>query len=99
MEPHDETKALISASTLKGTDVFDTEGNHVGSLQDVMIDKRTGVLASAVITFGGVLGIGGEDRPVPWNALRYDARQGGFVIGIPIPTAEETPAPVVSVAF
>ena len=47
-----------------------------------MIDKRSGKIAYAVMSFGGLLGIGERYHPLPWATLKYDTRQGGYVAGI-----------------
>ncbi len=90
MEHRDETTSLISVGKVSGTNVYDTEGNHLGEVEDVLIEKTTGVIACAVVTVGGLLGIGGTFQQVPWNALTYDTRQGGYVVGVPLgrPEAE-----------
>lgn len=78
--------ALVSSADVMGTAVYNHQGEHVGSIDHVMIDKLSGKVAYAVMAFGGVLGIGEEHYPVPWGALRYDVAQGGFVTDV---TAEQ----------
>jgi sporulation protein YlmC with PRC-barrel domain len=79
----DETGGLISASKVNGTNVYNTEGDSLGSIYDVMIDKLSGQVAYAVMSFGGFLGIGEDYSPLPWSALKYvvnidkQALQGG----------------------
>src|SRR5215204_6076750 len=78
----DETGGLIAASKVNGTYVFNGQGESLGSIYDVMIDKRSGEVAYAVMSFGGFLGIGEEYSPLPWSALSYDTGQGGYVVDI-----------------
>jgi PRC-barrel domain len=100
MERLDETASLISAAKVTGTSVYNTDGELLGEIHDVMLDKRSGKIAYAMMSFGGFLGIGERYHPLPWAMLKYDTRQGGYVVGIPIeqlkvaPTyaANETPA-------
>ena len=82
MEHQDETTSLISASKVTGTNVYNTSGDWLGELHDVMIDKVSGKIAYAVLSFGGFLGVGERYHPLPWAALKYDTRQGGYVVGI-----------------
>lgn len=77
-----ETRLLISANKVEGTSVFDPGGSRLGSIDAVMIDKRTGTVAYAVLSFGGFLGIGKSHYPLPWSQMRYDARQDGYVVAI-----------------
>jgi len=91
MEQKDETTALISAGKVQGTNVYNTQGEALGELYDVMIDKRTGKIAYAVMSFGGFLGVGNDYHPLPWNTLKYDTRQGGYVVGLTKEQLESAP--------
>jgi sporulation protein YlmC with PRC-barrel domain len=53
-----ETAGLIGSDKVEGTYVYDAHGQHIGSIGRVMIDKRSGQVAYAVLSFGGFLGIG-----------------------------------------
>ena len=82
MEQKDETASLISAGKVQGTNVYNAQGDSLGEVYDVMIDKRSGKIAYAVMSFGGFLGMGNDYHPLPWNTLKYDTRQGGYVVGL-----------------
>jgi hypothetical protein len=77
-----ETGSLIAASKVEGTSVYNREGESLGSIFDVMIDKRCGQVAYAVMSFGGFLGMGESYHPLPWDVLDYDERQGGYVVDL-----------------
>lgn len=79
---HDETGTLISADKVEGTSVYNRAGDKLGSIDTVMIDKRSGKVAYAVMSFGGFLGIGDKYHPLPWNMLTYDTRQDGYVVDL-----------------
>jgi PRC-barrel domain len=78
----DETNRLISSEKVEGTAVYDRTGQHLGSIHHVMIDKYTGQVAYAVMSFGGFLGIGESYHPLPWKTLTYDTRLGGYVTDV-----------------
>ena len=78
----DESTSMISAGKVTGTDVYNTAGDSLGEIYDVMIDKRSGRIAYAVMSFGGFLGIGEKYHPLPWSTLKYDTNQGGYVVGL-----------------
>jgi len=82
METLDENAGVISASKVTGTNVYNTEGDLLGEIHDVMLDKRSGRIAYAIMSFGGFLGIGEQYHPLPWATLKYDTRQGGYVVGL-----------------
>ena len=47
-----------------------------------MVNKRTGRVEYAVMSFGGFLGIGESYHPLPWGVLTYDTRKGGYVVDL-----------------
>ena len=69
---------LISSEDVEGTEVYDSGGKNIGEVDHLMIDKMSGRVAYAVISFGGFLGLGHSHYPVPWGALKYDTSLGGF---------------------
>jgi len=78
----DETNRLISSDKVDGTDVYNRNGDHLGTVHDVMIDKRTGQVEYAIMSFGGFLGIGESYHPLPWRTLTYDTSMGGYVVDV-----------------
>lgn len=73
-----ETGTLIGSDKVEGTTVYGRDGNSVGEIQRVMIDKISGKVAYAVMSFGGFMGIGEDYYPVPWSTLTYDTSLGGY---------------------
>ena len=69
---------LISSEQVEGTSVFDRNGEKVGKIDHLMIDKKTGHVTYAVMSFGGFMGLGHSHYPIPWGALTYDRSLGGF---------------------
>jgi hypothetical protein len=57
-----------------------------------MIDKRSGSAGYAIMSFGGFLGIGDSYHPLPWQALTYDQRRGGYVVDIDRSRLEAAPS-------
>ena len=72
--------SLISSELIRGTKVLNPQGEHLGTIINVMIDKQTGQVAYSVMSFGGFLGIGEKYHPLPWHMLNYDQAKGGYVI-------------------
>jgi len=73
-----ETVSLIGSDKVEGTAVYGANDERIGSVQRVMIDKISGKVAYAVVSFGGFLGIGEDYYPMPWSRLKYDTRLGGY---------------------
>jgi hypothetical protein len=78
----DETRRLIASSKVEGTAVFNRTGEQIGTVYNFMVDKISGQVAYVVMSFGGFLGIGESYHPLPWRALTYDTRLGGYVVDI-----------------
>lgn len=78
----EETGRLISSEKVDGTAVFNVAGDHLGSVHHLMIDKYTGQVAYAVLSFGGFMGMGESWHPLPWRMLDYDTRLGGYVVDL-----------------
>ncbi len=74
----DETGTLISATKVLGTDVYNGAGERLGLIDGLMLNKRAGKVAFAVLSFGGVLGIGERYHPIPWDVLTYDTEKRGY---------------------
>lgn len=75
----------IRASRVIGTEVYNTEGQHIGEIEDVMLEKTSNGIMFAVIGFGGFLGIGEKYHAIPWSMLDYEPDTGGYVV----PLSEE----------
>jgi len=83
--------ALMGADTLLGNDVFNTDGEHLGDIKEFMIDMASGRLAYAVLSFGGVLGLGEKLFAVPWQALKLDTVNERFTLNVPKAKLKEAP--------
>ena len=68
----DETDRLIASNKVEGTAVYNRTGKHLGEVYNFMVDKYSGQVAYAVMSFGGFLGIGEKYHPLPWKVLTYD---------------------------
>jgi sporulation protein YlmC with PRC-barrel domain len=78
----DEIGQLIAADKVKGTPVADMAGEKIGTIENIMIDKPTGRVAYAVMSFGGILGMGKHRYPLPWQMLQYDTNLDSYVVDI-----------------
>ena len=68
----------ISSGDIQGTEVYGQGDKNVGEIDHLIIDKVSGRIAYAVMSFGGFLGLGESHYPIPWSALKYDTSLGGF---------------------
>jgi hypothetical protein len=77
-----ETGTLIASNKVEGTPVFRSNGDRVGQIDWLMIEKISGKVAYAVMSFGGFMGIGEDYYPLPWNLLTYSPQLGGYEVNV-----------------
>jgi PRC-barrel domain protein len=73
-----QSHSLIASDRVEGTPVRRADGEKIGTIQRLMIDKQSGNVAYAVLSFGGFFGMGQKHLPVPWVRLKYDRALGAY---------------------
>ncbi len=74
--------SLMGANTLLGNDVYNKDGEDLGDIKEFMIDMASGKVAYAVLSYGGVLGLGDKLFAVPWPALKLDTVNKRFTLDV-----------------
>ena len=92
LETQETTHSLIGSDKVDGTAVYGPDQEKIGSIERVMIDKISGKVAYAVLSFGGFLGIGEDYYPVPWPTLNYDTNLGGYRVNLTKDQLEKAPS-------
>lgn len=87
-----ETTRLISSDKVEGTAVRRSNGDKVGTIENVMLDKHTGRVAYAVMSFGGFLGMGEEYHALPWSSLRYNEDLDAYELNVTDDQLRNAPA-------
>ena len=77
-----ETANMIGSDKVEGTNVYRSNGDKIGQIERLMLDKLSGKVAYAVMSFGGFLGMGHDHYPVPWSLLKYNTKLGGYEVNI-----------------
>ena len=83
--------ALMGANTLLGNDVYNKDGQDLGDIKEFMIDMASGKVAYAVLSFGGLLGMGDKLFAVPWAALTLDTVNKRFTLNVPKEVLKDAP--------
>ena len=83
---------LIAADRVTGTAVYNRAGEKLGTVDNIMIDKISGKAVYGIMSFGGFLGIGENQYPLPWSQLTYDKRLGGYVVDLDKRVLEGAPS-------
>jgi sporulation protein YlmC with PRC-barrel domain len=74
---------FLSSGTLKGDKVVNEAGEHLGNIEEFIIDLQDGRVAYAALSFGGFLGMGDKLFAIPWNALKLRVHEHAFLLNIP----------------
>lgn len=87
-----ESSRLIASDRVEGTAVYNGAGERLGTIERIMVDKVSGQSEYAVMSFGGLFGIGHKHYPLPWKALTYDTDKGGYVVSVTKEQLEGAPS-------
>lgn len=84
--------SVISSDKVQGTKVYNPNGDKLGSVESLLLDKLSGKVRYAVMEFGGFLGMGTDVYPLPWETLKYDTGLGGYVVSLTKEQLEGAPS-------
>lgn len=82
---------VLTTSTLTNEPVRNAAGEDIGKVEDYMLDLERGCVAYAVLSFGGVLGMGGKLFAVPWDAMTLDTENHNFILDVSRDQLERAP--------
>jgi hypothetical protein len=75
-------RRLIASNRVEGTAVYNRDGEKLGRIEYFMVDKISGKAEYAIMSFGGLFGLGDNHYPLPWDVLEYDTERGGYVVDL-----------------
>jgi len=81
----------MGANTLLGNDVYNKDGEDLGDIKEFMVDMASGKVAYAVLSYGGLLGMGDKLFAVPWAALTLDTVNKRFTLDVPKASLKDAP--------
>jgi sporulation protein YlmC with PRC-barrel domain len=90
-DPEKKYRRVLSANTLAGDKVRNSEGEDLGKVDAIMIDIPSGRVAYAVLSFGGILRMDNKLFAVPWSALRVDEDEKVFILDVDKKMLESAP--------
>ena len=88
---HGPGPELMGAATLTGEDVVNHKDESLGDIKEIMLDMRSGRVAYAVLSYGGLMGMGDKLFAVPWSALKLDTVNKRFVMNVEKSKLESAP--------
>ena len=88
---HTDYPRVLSATKLVGNKVVNTAGEQLGTMKELMIDLDDGLIAYAVLSFGGFLGLGDKLFAIPWEALTFNSDDQTFILDVDKEVLEDAP--------
>lgn len=82
---------LMGADTLMGNDVYNRQDEDLGDIKEIMLDVAGGRISYAVLSYGGLLGMGEKLFAVPWAALTLDTENKRFTLDVSQDRLENAP--------
>jgi sporulation protein YlmC with PRC-barrel domain len=74
--------SLLSAKSIEKDSVKNTEGKDLGNIQELMIDTDNGKIEYAVLSFGGLMGMGDKYFAIPWGAISVDRENKNLILNV-----------------
>lgn len=82
---------ISRASKITGAKVKNTTGDSLGDIKDLVIDPANGQVVYAVVSFGGLMGMGDKLFAIPWRALQWTSPKDYYVLDLDKDTLKKAP--------
>ncbi len=86
------SRELCSASKAIGMNVRTSDGQTPAKIHDIVLDSGRTKASYAIVSVGGVLGVGDRLAAVPWQALKADPGGDFVTLNVDKATLERQPA-------
>ncbi len=73
---------FVPTIRLKQYDVINKKDEDMGQVQTFVIDMNEGLVAFALVAFGGTLGFGDKWFAMPWSALKWQPDKNKFLLNM-----------------
>lgn len=90
-ETNKEMLQVSRASKIIGTNVKNPNGDNLGGIKDLVLDPESGHVVYAVVSFGGVLGMGSKLFAIPWSVLHWTRDKEYYVLDLDKDTLKKAP--------
>jgi len=88
---NESMQQVSRASKIISTNVKDTKGGKLGDIKDLVLDPESGQVVYAVVSFGGVFGVGNKLFAVPWKALHWTRDKEYYILDLDKATLKKAP--------
>ena len=76
------SSSMVTSDQVEGSTVYNKQGEKLGSIKKIIIEKQSGQVRYAALEFGGLFGMGATKYPLPWKLLKYDTSLEGYIVPI-----------------
>jgi len=90
-EANKSMQQVSRASKITGAKVKNTTGDSLGDIKDLVIDPENGQVVYAVVSFGGLMGMGDKLFAIPWRALHWTSPKDYYVLDLDKDTLKKAP--------
>jgi sporulation protein YlmC with PRC-barrel domain len=91
--------ALVPSDRVEAAAVYGHDGQKIGTIERLMLEKKTGTVAYAVVRSGGFLKAGTHYYPVPWNSLKYNVARKAYEANVTLEELRSGPSELDGEAF
>ncbi|WP_139556724.1 PRC-barrel domain-containing protein [Methylotetracoccus oryzae] len=88
---NESMQQVSRASRIIGTDIKNSKGENLGDIKELVLDPESGRVVYAVVSFGGVLGIGDKLFAVPWRVLKWVKNKEYYLLNVEKSTLKKAP--------
>ena len=82
MSQTEPTQLLLQSNKSDTMQIRSRDGDKIGSVFSLMVNKRTGQTIYGVLTIGGFLGMGKAYYPIPFSLLQFDPVNDTYIVTI-----------------
>jgi sporulation protein YlmC with PRC-barrel domain len=79
------------ASKIIGAHVSNPNGDSLGKIKELMVDPESGQVVYAVVSFGGILGMGNKLFAIPWQALHWVRDKHQYILNMDEAVLKDAP--------
>ena len=90
---------LVPSDRVETAAVYGRDGQKIGTIERLMLEKRTGTVAYAVVKCGGFLTPSVHHFPLPWNSLRYSLARKAYETDVTLEELRSGPSELDDEAF
>src|SRR3974390_170930 len=93
------THTLVPSDRVETASVYGRDDTLIGTIERLMLQKKSGVVAYAVVRCGGLIKGEVHHYPVPWDSLKYDVMRKAYTTNLTLEELRSGPSELDGEAF